>query len=143
MADQCVIGKYCHEHGFIHGAEADELRERIEQFIESVSFNWEDDYLLEVQDELREVLADVDARDSVAYLEVRDRDSDDIPGCLRLSPLPITARVGTRVVVVTRERDVFRSTTTSTPCHLDGAIMVQVDGVGQCTINEVFTFVKE
>lgn len=31
----CVIGEYCHRHQFVHGAEAEELRERLEQVIEN------------------------------------------------------------------------------------------------------------
>jgi len=60
-----VYGHPCHEHGFIHGAEAEELREGIEKLIgegrEAVTGR-----------ELQRLLDRVDARDSLAYLEAKD-----------------------------------------------------------------------
>jgi hypothetical protein len=53
----CVIGDYCREHGFIHGAEAEELRERLSKLNNA---------------KVNAVLDDVDARDSCAYLERGD-----------------------------------------------------------------------
>lgn len=50
----CVIGVYCQRHGFIHGQEAEELRERLEELGNTA---------------VNRVLDEVDARDSVAYLE--------------------------------------------------------------------------
>lgn len=58
----CVLGEYCHLHNFIHGAEAEELRKRIEGLINNDGVTVED---------LQRVLDEVDARDSVAYLEHR------------------------------------------------------------------------
>lgn len=57
----CVIGKRCERHDFIHGAEAEELREQLERFAEtdtSGEGNW-----------ARNILDRVDARDSLAYRE--------------------------------------------------------------------------
>lgn len=51
---QCVIGEYCHRHGFIHGAEAEELRCRLAKL---------------TRKDVDRVLEDVDARDSLAWLE--------------------------------------------------------------------------
>lgn len=53
----CVIGEYCSEHGFIHGAEAEELRDRLAK-LNSAKVN--------------AILDDVDARDSCAYLDRGD-----------------------------------------------------------------------
>lgn len=50
----CVIGVYCQRHGFIHGQEAEELRERLEELGDKA---------------VNRVLDEVDARDSLAYLE--------------------------------------------------------------------------
>lgn len=51
----CVIGAFCPRHGWVHGAEAEELRERLGALgIPAVD----------------RVLDEVDARDSLAYLEV-------------------------------------------------------------------------
>lgn len=57
---RCVIGKYCRRHQFIHGAEAEELRERIEALLGTGEV---------IDHQLRAVLDEVDARDSLAYLE--------------------------------------------------------------------------
>jgi hypothetical protein len=62
---KCVIGEYCSRHQFIHGAEAEELRQRIEK-------------LMRVDTEtqhhaLQDVLDEVDARDSLAFVEVRQK----------------------------------------------------------------------
>ena len=50
----CVIGEYCSLHRFIHGGEAEELRERLAA-LHSKRVN--------------AILEDVDARDSCAFLE--------------------------------------------------------------------------
>ena len=57
---KCVIGEYCRRHGFIHGAEAQELRKRIEALLGDGEVN---------DRTLQDVLDSVDARDSLAYLE--------------------------------------------------------------------------
>lgn len=57
-AAPCVIGEPCHRHGFVHGAEAEELRQRLE--------------VLKSAKVLR-ILDDVDARDSLAYAEAIQR----------------------------------------------------------------------
>lgn len=59
----CIIGRYCGRHGFVHGAEAEELREHIEKYInEQPSARIRD---------IQAVLDAVDARDSLAYCESR------------------------------------------------------------------------
>lgn len=68
-AEPCVIGKYCHRHGFIHGAEAEELRKRIEGLITG-----HDDIY---DSRLRDVLDDVDARDSLALLEAAPAETQE------------------------------------------------------------------
>lgn len=60
--EPCVIGKRCERHDFIHGAEAEELREHLEKFAETNEDgegNW-----------ARQILDKVDARDSAAYVEI-------------------------------------------------------------------------
>ena len=51
----CVIGRYCERHDFIHGAEAEELREKLEKL--SDEFH------------IQGLLESVDARDSTAWSE--------------------------------------------------------------------------
>ncbi len=65
MKPPCVIGKRCERHDFIHGAEAEELREELEKVAETDEEgegNW-----------ARRILDKVDARDSLAYVEVRKK----------------------------------------------------------------------
>lgn len=60
-----MFGKRREKHDFVHGAEAEELREELEKFAESNEDgegNW-----------ARQILDKVDARDSAAYVEVRRR----------------------------------------------------------------------
>lgn len=57
----CVIGQYCHRHGFIHGAEAEELRERFEKLIPFLRPH--------AREQVQHLLDDVDARDSFAFCE--------------------------------------------------------------------------
>lgn len=65
----CVIGEPCPEHGFIHGGEAEELRERFERLELSLSMKGKTSRAREI----REILDSVDARDSLAWVEVRKR----------------------------------------------------------------------
>lgn len=53
---RCVIGEYCARHQFVHGAEAGELRQRLEALDDP---------------RVRAILEDVDARDALAYVEAR------------------------------------------------------------------------
>lgn len=66
----CVIGEYCRRHGFIHGAEAEELRSRVEQILNAVDHEG-DDAASELDRALRMMLDEVDSRDSLAYVEAR------------------------------------------------------------------------
>lgn len=61
--EPCVIGEYCPKHGFIHGAEAEELRERFEELAEDADTPSFQRRLV------RKILDNVDARDSAARLE--------------------------------------------------------------------------
>lgn len=62
LADTCVIGLPCKRHkGAVHGREAEELRRGIEKILTADL----DDYAFA----LRELLDEVDARDSLAFLE--------------------------------------------------------------------------
>jgi polyhydroxyalkanoate synthesis regulator phasin len=64
----CIIGEYCHDHGFIHGAEAEELRKRVETILADVDHEG-DDAAEALDRALRIMLDEVDARDSLAYLD--------------------------------------------------------------------------
>lgn len=61
---KCAMGVYCREHNFIHGGEAEELRERIEKAIDDARVYNEDGDSV-ASDVLQSILDDVDARDSV------------------------------------------------------------------------------
>jgi hypothetical protein len=61
----CIFGEYCSRHQFVHGAEAEELRQRLEELL--ARRGGIEDY------EVQHILDDVDARDSVAYLEWREQ----------------------------------------------------------------------
>ena len=65
MSKCTVYSKYCPEHGFFHGAEAEELREGIEKIIDH-----EGD-VRGFKRALQALLDRVDARDSLAYLEAK------------------------------------------------------------------------
>ena len=58
---RCVIGEYCSRHNFIHGAEAEELRQRLGALRKTA---------------VDAVLDDVDARDSLAWCEFRQMTDD-------------------------------------------------------------------
>lgn len=62
-----VYHEHCSKHGFYHGAEAEELREGIERIIRHGGYGEL------IHDELRRLLDRVDARDSLAYLEAKER----------------------------------------------------------------------
>ena len=71
-----VYAGYCAEHGFTHGAEAEELREGVERILEKMPANSELDTLEDAQHELssmrralHDLLDAVDARDSLAFSE--------------------------------------------------------------------------
>lgn len=62
----CLVYKTpCLDHGFIHGAEAEELREGLEAMISAGDGATTED--------LQQLLESVDARDSVAYREATRR----------------------------------------------------------------------
>jgi hypothetical protein len=60
----CRIGVYCRSHGFIHGAEAEELRERLEDLLRTDG--------ADRSDGIRRILDTVDARDSLAWHDVKE-----------------------------------------------------------------------
>lgn len=62
VPEKCVIGEYCRLHQFVHGAEAEELRERFEKLANGDRRNCK-------RSEVRHILDDVDARDSCALVE--------------------------------------------------------------------------
>lgn len=64
----CRMGHYCSEHNFVHGAEAEELRGKLEKLINEASI----DEKVSVY-QLQRLLDNVDARDSLAYLEGRPK----------------------------------------------------------------------
>jgi hypothetical protein len=71
----------CPEHQFYHGAEAEELREGIEKILKNFAGGLEgNDDLYAITGDLHKLLDSVDARDSLAYAEHRDKE--------RARPLP-------------------------------------------------------
>ncbi len=64
----CVIGDYCRDHGFIHGSEAEELRERIDWILKDVEHDPETAANV-IVGALRTMLDEIDARDSLAFVE--------------------------------------------------------------------------
>jgi hypothetical protein len=68
---ECVIGKYCHRHGFIHGGEAEELRSKVEKILGRVRGEGR------LSRVLRDMLDEVDARDSLALLEVAPAETQE------------------------------------------------------------------
>jgi len=77
-SDCPVYANYCAEHGFTHGAEAEELREGIQNLISKWSTEAIEvgatypERFVEV-DRLRDLLDRVDARDSVAFREIPEK----------------------------------------------------------------------
>lgn len=59
----CVFGQRCRKHGFIHGAEAEELRQRFEHLANDPHGDEA------IRARISQILDDVDARDSVAWGE--------------------------------------------------------------------------
>lgn len=66
----CIIGRFCEEHGFVHGAEAEQLRKAIEEFRDQLV---DDTDIDEIESGLTALLDRVDARDSLAFVEVKPR----------------------------------------------------------------------
>lgn len=64
-----VYAGYCSEHGFTHGAEAEELREGIERLIADAASNPDDGVRRVSTRDLQRLLDEVDARDSLAFSE--------------------------------------------------------------------------
>lgn len=81
MGDKCRVYKDpCPEHDFIHGAEAEELREGIEGLIKRyVGEDFEEWEMRDLLGNLQELLDRVDARDSLAFREAADREDEPDP----------------------------------------------------------------
>jgi len=77
-AGQCVVGVPCDRHGrAIHGREAEELRSGIEQILRQYEQHADSDFEYNsLRRSLRALLDEVDARDSLAYLEKKDGEED-------------------------------------------------------------------
>lgn len=74
--NECPMHVSCVAHGFFHGAEAIELREGIEKIIENQSSRGES----YAYDRLRNLLEQVDARDSLAYAEMVEKEKKQCAG---------------------------------------------------------------
>jgi hypothetical protein len=100
MTTRCVLGEYCRAHGFIHGAEAEELRDRIEKCLDSFSIGDRRGHAAMLSANIRRMLDDVDARDSLAYREMLDRQmageppQEDTDGTTRMSRRGVADREG-------------------------------------------------
>ncbi len=64
-----VTSKECSIHGYVHGQEAEELRHGIEDFISSIDGNSTGYCGDELIGRLQHILDNIDARDSLAFLE--------------------------------------------------------------------------
>lgn len=62
----CVIGEYCRRHQFIHGAEAEELRAKIDVVLKSTESSGVKRVNIAT---IQRVLDDVDARDAISWRE--------------------------------------------------------------------------
>ncbi|MBI4020713.1 MAG: hypothetical protein HY369_00555 [Candidatus Aenigmarchaeota archaeon] len=65
-----VYQRFCHEHNFTHGAEAEELRQGIERLISNAGIRV-------TTSALQRLLDRVDARDSLAFREATDAEDED------------------------------------------------------------------
>lgn len=68
-----VYRDMCPEHGYIHGQEAEELRQGVEKIIASLQPEMGDDDS-GIADDLRKLMDEVDARDSLAHLDAQQID---------------------------------------------------------------------
>ena len=68
-----VKNVYCFEHGYYHGQEAEELRKGIEKVLTDWCYE-ENDPSGWITDKLTLLLDEVDARDSLAFIEGKERD---------------------------------------------------------------------
>lgn len=66
---RCIIGDYCQIHGFIHGAESEELRAALEKLIAEAK----DQRSSLSRGDVTDLLNRIDARDSLAYLDAKAR----------------------------------------------------------------------
>jgi hypothetical protein len=70
----CRMGVYCSEHNFVHGAEAEDLRDRLEKLIATADRSRRDVATWELQN----LIDECDARDSLAFCEIqKDAEEDD------------------------------------------------------------------
>lgn len=71
VTGSCVVGRSCAKHGgVVHGQEAEELRAGIEQIL---SDSWD---VREVRKSLLFLLDRIDARDSLTFREMTDKEDD-------------------------------------------------------------------
>jgi len=66
----CAVGRYCPRHNFVHGAEAEELRSKFEALAEEFG---DVEGCGALARAMKRVLDGVDARDSLAWSEVRKK----------------------------------------------------------------------
>jgi len=77
LADSCVVGAPCVRHyGSVHGQEAEELRRGIERLIRDAESDAIGSRTVSVFS-LQRLLDEVNARDSLAFLEATDGEDDD------------------------------------------------------------------
>jgi hypothetical protein len=74
--NECPMHVRCEDHGFFHGAEATELREGIEKILESGRCRPG----TSTHVRLEGLLASVDARDSLAYAEMIEKEKKQCAG---------------------------------------------------------------
>ena len=88
----CIIGKYCLTHQFIYGAEAEELRQRLE-----LSSSEAGNVGRRTAKRLAALLDDVDARDSAAFLWTKGEGMKDVKTTTTKPVNPKTGKGGKTV----------------------------------------------
>lgn len=83
MAKCTVFKDHCSEHDFVHGAEAEELRDGIEEIIREIEDDSDEDSIdalrsrsTSFKGRLQRLLDGIDARDSLAFQEAQDDEEE-------------------------------------------------------------------
>jgi hypothetical protein len=91
LAGACIVGVSCDRHGgAVHGHEAEELRKGIERiFLEYDDVMHQPDEVNDMRAALRRLLDEIDARDSLAFLEAT---TCNTKGCLHHAAIRLGSR---------------------------------------------------
>ena len=122
--EPCVFGRVCSRHGFIHGAEAEQLREEFDKLTQRFEIKG---------DEIQRVLDKVDARDSIAWREDREAEEreDAIEADRTSRPSPGVAVTLDPGLTVKRLREIAEPV----PCVIVGCDRYQANGTRVCYLH--------